>query len=941
MRNDPWFRIQQLVLATVCWMASVSAHAASPLDGFPLVLEPLELPVLGLDANFGSALSVSGDTLLVGAPGQWLTGTKTGAVYVYEYDRVRSRWRLDQEIFPPQPISGSMAFGKAVTIDENTAMIGAPAALDSTGVAAGKVFVYERDTAGWQLVTSFERLPYPNPSGYKTERKFGDAVALSGDLAIVGAPSNPVKHNACSIGEHMRETGAAYFYSRSGGSWFLNQRLPSEADLCQRQRYGRYSSEVAATEGRLFVGQPNYDYFYTWACPNGNDGRVRMFAGGAQVGGDITIEAGGDILDPGGSLCDPNNNHRHAFGAGIAARWIGDQLYLLAGAPRSNIAGWDRGKTYLLRRTPSQPGGWDLVMSKIGEPSTGSGSAVALGDRYALIGAPAGMGEVLIFDHIDGSPSPTDFVRLSPNITDEAFGSSVALHATHAIIGAPGHVGPSASAEGLVYVTRLPNPAVIEYRFDHQGSFSIQRVENRAEDDHDGVMVGELEQVMGALGNAMQAHGSGAVEVEQSELIDFPAGLTIEAFVRRDSTDTSDGIVSRWSKAEPQLKLYFLGDRLYFTATDALGTERTVSYLPQNETYLGEWVHVAATYDGAGRLRLFWNGQPVSLLEGVGTRLAVSTAPMRVGDLGPNVSNSGFHGALDEVRIWDRVLGDEEIILPLRPKLLVLRYDSADPMIFDPGEVTGSLIEALADHSGFVRQELVGWIDPGTLPPQHPAGGVDLAAIYAQYGICELASRGELHEVWLWGGGDDAGFPEWAVNGPWREAYNGNVQPMPPCDIQFNLMGFNFTRSLALALHSVGHRLELTFRHFWGAYWDYFDGQYHRYPPAPPVQPPPAPYGNHCGNVHYPPNTGNEYEFDNRTAVGSDCDHWVAGDLGSAPQETPVSCETWIGPDCLCSGADCEQELYLRWWLDHLPGPFNTHGMDGLRTHNWWSTFAE
>ena len=74
-------------------------------------------------AEFGSAISLSQDTLEVGAPGSSRPHTPaSGAAYVFA--RVQRRWRLAGAFGLPAPAAGER-FGAAVAVSLDTALVGA------------------------------------------------------------------------------------------------------------------------------------------------------------------------------------------------------------------------------------------------------------------------------------------------------------------------------------------------------------------------------------------------------------------------------------------------------------------------------------------------------------------------------------------------------------------------------------------------------------------------------------------------------------------------------------------------------------------------------------------------------------------------------------------------------------------------------------------------
>jgi hypothetical protein len=77
------------------------------------------------------------------------------------------------------------------------------------------------------------------------------------------------------------------------------------------------------------------------------------------------------------------------------------------------------------------------------------------------------------------------------------------------------------------------------------------------------------------------------------------------------------------------------------------------------DVILGQWIHIVATYSG-GVMRLYINGSLYSTRSGT---LALNTIrPLRIG-AGRTETTPGyfFNGIIDEVRIYNRALSDEEI----------------------------------------------------------------------------------------------------------------------------------------------------------------------------------------------------------------------------------------------------------------------------------------
>ena len=126
---------------------------------------------LTVDDQFGHSVALSAERAVVGAPRVLSGPGNLGAAYVYV--REGGAWALEQKLFSPDAI-GSSEFGTAVAIDGDRVLVGALGD-DSAGLTnAGSAFVFVRGEAGW----SFEAKLVDSDAG--AGDAFGGAVALSG-----------------------------------------------------------------------------------------------------------------------------------------------------------------------------------------------------------------------------------------------------------------------------------------------------------------------------------------------------------------------------------------------------------------------------------------------------------------------------------------------------------------------------------------------------------------------------------------------------------------------------------------------------------------------------------------------------------------------------------------------------------------------------------------
>lgn len=120
-------------------------------------------------SEFGAAVAVTGNDLVVGSPGLYYNGSGTGAVYVYNLDS----GALLHTYYSPISTTDE-EFGASVAASGNYVVVGAPGQ-NGTGAA----YLIDLTTEAMTLV------PAPLPA---SDRSFGESVAISGTFFAVGDP---------------------------------------------------------------------------------------------------------------------------------------------------------------------------------------------------------------------------------------------------------------------------------------------------------------------------------------------------------------------------------------------------------------------------------------------------------------------------------------------------------------------------------------------------------------------------------------------------------------------------------------------------------------------------------------------------------------------------------------------------------------------------------
>jgi len=163
------------------------------------------------DDQFGLCVSVSGDTAVIGAS-QKPVGSNTAQGAAYVFVRSDGVWTEQQELTALFGAAGDQ-FGWSVSVSGNTAVIGAPGA----GSFQGAAHVFVLNGGGWA-----EQQELAASDGAAGD-SFGWSVSVSGDAAVIGAPG-------------PRE-GAAYVFVQNAGSWSQQQELAA-SDAAKSSGFG-------------------------------------------------------------------------------------------------------------------------------------------------------------------------------------------------------------------------------------------------------------------------------------------------------------------------------------------------------------------------------------------------------------------------------------------------------------------------------------------------------------------------------------------------------------------------------------------------------------------------------------------------------------------------------------------------------------------------------
>lgn len=188
---------------------------------------------------FGISVSISGDTILIGADLDDEIADNAGAAYVFT--RSKNDGWIEQAKLTAADGSETDLFGVRVSISGDTALISARRDDDERmGEDAGSAYVFARTDEEWH-----QQAKLTAPDGAAHDR-FGRSVALIEDTALIGAMFTD------DAGEN---SGSAYVFTRSENSWTVQAKLLAN-DARSDDVFGW---SVAIAQDFMIVGASRHD----------------------------------------------------------------------------------------------------------------------------------------------------------------------------------------------------------------------------------------------------------------------------------------------------------------------------------------------------------------------------------------------------------------------------------------------------------------------------------------------------------------------------------------------------------------------------------------------------------------------------------------------------------------------------------------------------------
>ncbi|NNM27735.1 MAG: hypothetical protein HKO59_17470 [Phycisphaerales bacterium] len=369
--------------------------------------------------NFGVAVSISGDLAILGARFDDHSGL-TNPGSAYIFIRTGSTWTEEMKLTATPP-AANQQFGASVAISGDVAIVGAHGDDGSTSVL-GVAYIFRRTAPGIWV----QEAKVKAADGVVGD-DFGYDVAIDGEVAVVGSRYDDLAT--------LTDAGSAYVYRHDGlGGW------PQEAEvyLVDPRIWDRFGTSVSVFGDWIAVGVP-----------------LRGVVGSIP-------DCGSAVLFEWTGAAWMQRQEIWASDRG-ANDWLGVSMsiyedVLITGA-RGDLS--QRGSAYIFRWNESLSQ-WiqeKKLLASDGVSGDNFGRSVAIRGPLAVVGADlddhggqSDAGSAYVYERVDGIWSFVEKLGMTETLGNE-FGNDIALSSERVIVGVPydTHAGGFEAGCGFIY----------------------------------------------------------------------------------------------------------------------------------------------------------------------------------------------------------------------------------------------------------------------------------------------------------------------------------------------------------------------------------------------------------------------------------------------------------------------------------------------------------
>jgi hypothetical protein len=264
---------------------------------------------------FGNSVAISRDVVIVGADGDNLTGIDEGSAYIFV--RPFGGWTTMTETAKLTAFerANDDQFGNSVAISGDVAIVGAFQD-DQSGMNEGSAYIFVKPDSGWITMTETGKLI---ASDAADDDQFGGRVSIHDDVAVVGAIFDDLSGT---------NEGSAYIFEKPSGGWtnMTETAKLTASDASDEDKFG----VVAISGDAVIVGAAFYDF-------GGDEGKAYIFEKPSRGWTNMTESAG---------LLASDRRKGDWFGASVS---ISGEVAII-GAFRDDLLGVEEGSAYIFWR---------------------------------------------------------------------------------------------------------------------------------------------------------------------------------------------------------------------------------------------------------------------------------------------------------------------------------------------------------------------------------------------------------------------------------------------------------------------------------------------------------------------------------------------------------------------------------------------------------------
>jgi len=354
----------------------------------------------GDKAGENGALSISGDTVSVGAPSK---GTNAGAVALYS--RQISTWTNTNVLQSPDVGTDTTGkFGSSVSLKGDTLAVGALASSKTVATGGGS-YVFRRTAGAWGASSTGVLVV---PTGLAAGDNLGSSIALSNDLLLIGSQGRATN------------TGAAYGFRFKDGAW-TQEALILAPDAALGDAFGcsvALDGDIGAVGSQADDFSGFTDAGSTWVISRENN---KWLSGPTYASWPAAVA--GDNF---------------GFAAAI------DGNYAVIGSYTDTVAAVGQGSAQIFTRGGTNWTFQQLISATGGTTNDNFGRAVGISGSTVIAGAPStdnggatDQGAVYFFNRTNTTWTQSGgAIRATDGLATDYFGTSVGISGDYAVVGA-------------------------------------------------------------------------------------------------------------------------------------------------------------------------------------------------------------------------------------------------------------------------------------------------------------------------------------------------------------------------------------------------------------------------------------------------------------------------------------------------------------------------